>query len=873
MIVESEWSDCDYGIFMDNQAASNLFIKNEISAATTAWLWAENLAADANGMHGNTFQDTIFERDRDASAPWCGPTYGVYLSGGTAWKFIGASIGTPSNTSLWHILGSTSSELPALQEGVQSISMQNINMNLNVDGCTGSPPQQDYDTTTDCGILIDGVDDANIYSLNISNGGTRCYLKKQGHCQTTTTQACVTAADCTAESCVNVATPAVFNTQYSGAGTLSYTRGEPAMLDHVRTDGWTMRNRLSIVNEAETPGTLLDLNAIADVNTNIRLRSYNGVSADYYLRAANNGNFQVIDVLDGSLSRLTLSTSTNGLLQLNGSLPCYQLGDTILGGGAPTAKLCSNGTATENDLILYALVGGALEEVARADASTRLFDLTNGWLIPAADVIGSGGAGGQDTEVQYSDGGALNGADGLTYNDVTQETTIAEPILGFPVKTEEVDGGGNALFTLDVDAVSDPSTDDLLLLTNSQTGTDFLSLCPDGELGAGRNTPHCTEGIQLSFLASTNAVSNMYKGIYASVLHNNASVSPTGNLVGVHAEVSEVSGAAHTVSVYAVEAEVSWTTDDANHSNDTFAAVKSAVSGSVKGDWKRVSGFHHGAMSGNISPTNAPAVTTASYLRLPANAVNASTGEHWGAEFSSARTGTHAANKPAVRSGAIKLGFPREYTTGGGHLAWGDAGGDSSCVGSSDGSGTGVEPVIGGCPGPAAGPTPLEAGWSYFDDGTNNEQGLYETTADSVTNSRWTKNVNDTQCVAWIATASDPVPNATRYVSLRDSAINAAEGSVDDTRTPENLWFHTLRVEVDTAPGGGAETYVITLRDDAASTALTCTITDTATVCADTTNEVATVLGSKMNLMVVGSAAAADPAEMLVSLCTSPKAY
>ena len=64
--------------------------------------------------------------------------------------------------------------------------------------------------------------------------------------------------------------------------------------------------------------------------------------------------------------------------------------------------------------------------------------------------------------------------------------------------------------------------------------------------------------------------------------------------------------------------------------------------------------------------------------------------------------------------------------------------------------------------------------------------------------------------------------------------------------------FYNLRVKLTGAPdnGGGTETYTFTLRKTLASTALTCTISETATTCEDVTNKVTYAAGDVVGFRV-----------------------
>lgn len=105
---------------------------------------------------------------------------------------------------------------------------------------------------------------------------------------------------------------------------------------------------------------------------------------------------------------------------------------------------------------------------------------------------------------------------------------------------------------------------------------------------------------------------------------------------------------------------------------------------------------------------------------------------------------------------------------------------------------------------------------------------------------------------------------------LTSSAFSATETDQDMFMVPRAMVARDLRAEVSTAPGVGNDAWVITLRDDAASTTLTCTIDETATNCSDTSNAPSIVAGSKLDLLVASSGPGADPdtaATMNISFC------
>lgn len=121
-------------------------------------------------------------------------------------------------------------------------------------------------------------------------------------------------------------------------------------------------------------------------------------------------------------------------------------------------------------------------------------------------------------------------------------------------------------------------------------------------------------------------------------------------------------------------------------------------------------------------------------------------------------------------------------------------------------------------------------------------------------------------CVNVLSTEHDPTEAGATddYVNLLvtglgGSAFGATETAQDMFMVPVATVARNLRAEVGVAPGAGNDPWVITLRDDAASTTLTCTISGTSTSCSDTTNAPAIAAGSKLNMLVASSGANPDP--------------
>ena len=137
--------------------------------------------------------------------------------------------------------------------------------------------------------------------------------------------------------------------------------------------------------------------------------------------------------------------------------------------------------------------------------------------------------------------------------------------------------------------------------------------------------------------------------------------------------------------------------------------------------------------------------------------------------------------------------------------------------------------------------------------------------------------VTSTACSSIESTEHNPTEAGATddYVSLLipglgGSGFSATETDQDQFMVPVAMVARNLRAEVSAAPGVGNDAWVITLRDDAASSTLTCTIDEAATNCSDTTNAPALAAGSKLDILVISSGAGADPdaaTTMNISFC------
>lgn len=140
--------------------------------------------------------------------------------------------------------------------------------------------------------------------------------------------------------------------------------------------------------------------------------------------------------------------------------------------------------------------------------------------------------------------------------------------------------------------------------------------------------------------------------------------------------------------------------------------------------------------------------------------------------------------------------------------------------------------------------------------------------------------LDDSACTSVVARSYNPTEAGATddYVSLiavdtgtGDASFSATETAEDQFIAPVALRAANLRVDTATAPGAGNDAWVITLREAAGSTALTCTIDEAATSCTDVANLEAIAAGAALDIQVTSSTGGgADPtasAEMRISFC------
>ena len=98
----------------------------------------------------------------------------------------------------------------------------------------------------------------------------------------------------------------------------------------------------------------------------------------------------------------------------------------------------------------------------------------------------------------------------------------------------------------------------------------------------------------------------------------------------------------------------------------------------------------------------------------------------------------------------------------------------------------------------------------------------------------------------------------TRYVSVAGNRSAQATEQRQETVIPTSGTVKSLYVEIDGAPdtGVGTQEYVVTVRQNTAGTALTCTISEAATTCSDVSNSFTVVAGDVITVEYVPSASA-----------------
>lgn len=114
------------------------------------------------------------------------------------------------------------------------------------------------------------------------------------------------------------------------------------------------------------------------------------------------------------------------------------------------------------------------------------------------------------------------------------------------------------------------------------------------------------------------------------------------------------------------------------------------------------------------------------------------------------------------------------------------------------------------------------------------------------------------QCVLLGGSNTATSTTATRFVAFASQSGPAATENQRNGLIPFSGQVSTLRIELSGAPdtGAGTQSYQFTVRVDKADTAIICTVSETATSCADTTNVVSVTAGQELSLEITPSASA-----------------
>jgi len=108
------------------------------------------------------------------------------------------------------------------------------------------------------------------------------------------------------------------------------------------------------------------------------------------------------------------------------------------------------------------------------------------------------------------------------------------------------------------------------------------------------------------------------------------------------------------------------------------------------------------------------------------------------------------------------------------------------------------------------------------------------------------------------------------FMSFWDHSGSTTEANEDEFLVNSALLtFHSLRCDIDVAPGAGADDWRIVVKDDGVDTAVTCDISETAVFCIDATNSAAAAAASAVNFDINSDVGAgADPAAAALITCT-----
>lgn len=297
-------------------------------------------------------------------------------------------------------------------------------------------------------------------------------------------------------------------------------------------------------------------------------------------------------------------------------------------------------------------------------------------------------------------------------------------------KSAVVDGATSKGFDLDLTTAATTAVGGAtLVLRSSSLGKEFMRVSADGEFGFGNsNSLGTSSGSVLSFVqTSSSGVPTWKQGIAAVINHESASKTPT-NLQGITGKVTHGSSAnaitghaAGLVGVFQVVKaaamagiEVAAVLGHGSGENTTALTMNWTTDGTqvAVGGFDRVSTFRGGywtnCPTGTTVPANRPAIGSGICIDIPGM------GDlQWGVEVlatSSAKAlGRIDVAGYVVTTAAAKLNFPNRSEAGGNLVT--------------KMAHAYLVPYAASAGGPLYW---TDSGGLYFDDGTNNRKGLYE---------------------------------------------------------------------------------------------------------------------------------------------------
>jgi len=135
--------------------------------------------------------------------------------------------------------------------------------------------------------------------------------------------------------------------------------------------------------------------------------------------------------------------------------------------------------------------------------------------------------------------------------------------------------------------------------------------------------------------------------------------------------------------------------------------------------------------------------------------------------------------------------------------------------------------------------------------------------------------VDDSMCTHFVAGFLNPTEAGATddYLNLVDNTVGTTDAAEDDFIVAQNAKAIRLFVGGVTDPGAAGDIWKITVVENGTPTALTCSIGNGQTTCADITNEVAIPIFSELTVLVDSSTGSTDPdasGEMKIAFCLTP---